>query len=55
MGGIAAGMVEIVQHHYQRVMIHPVQLAQQLQQIDLVSDVQPGGRFIQQKQRRLLG
>ncbi len=55
MGGIAAGLVQVMQHRRKGKALGAVQVAQQLQQVDLMADIQPGGRLIQQHDRCLLG
>ena len=54
MRGIAAGLIQIMQHRRQGVTLRAVELAQQLEQIDLMADIKPGRRFIQQHNGGLL-
>ncbi len=41
VGGVAAGLVKIVQHRRRGIALLAIQLTQQFQQVDLMADVQP--------------
>ena len=55
VGGVPAGMVEVVQHRDQGPVLLDVQIGAQVEHLDLVGDVEVGGRLVQQQDRRLLG
>lgn len=47
--GVAAGEIEIVQHHNDGFALPPVEIAQQFEDLYLVRQIEPGGRLIEQK------
>ena len=51
--GIAAGLVEVVQHGDDGAPL-AIQLGEQFEQFDLVDDIQVGGRLVEQQQRGFL-
>ena len=51
---VAAGLVEVVQYRREGIPLFAVELAQQLQQIDLMADIQPGGGLVEQHNGRFL-
>ena len=48
--GVAAGQVEVVQHDDDRLARLPVEVGQQVEQLDLVVDVEERRRLVQQQQ-----
>ena len=48
-------MIEVVEHHDDRVAVPLVQLGAQVEHLELVGDVEERRRLVEQQQRRLLG
>src|SRR6478735_9288970 len=55
VGRVAARVVEVVQHGDQGSALLGVQIGAEVEHLDLVGDVQVGGRLVQQQDRCLLG
>ena len=53
--GVAGGEIEIVQNHDNRCTPSPVQVGEQVQDLNLVAHVQEGSRLVEKKQIGLLG
>src|SRR5690606_39719382 len=52
--GIPGGEIEVVQHHDDGGAAVAVEIGEQVEDLDLVADVQEGGRFVQQEDVGLL-
>ena len=52
---VAEGEVEVVQDDDERVVAPSVQIAAEIEDLELVGDVQEGGGLVEEKQRGLLG
>jgi hypothetical protein len=52
--GVAGGHVQVVQHHDDRRAARPVEVGQQVEDLDLVAHVEEGRRLVEQQQVGLL-
>src|SRR5687768_14991481 len=53
--GVARGLVEVVQDHYDRELVLAVQGLDQFEDLELVVEVEEGRRFVEEEDERLLG
>lgn len=53
MGGVAAGVVQLVQHGDDGAAL-PVEVGEEIEKLDLVGDVEEGRRLVEQQDRRFL-
>ena len=52
---VAAGLVEVVEHHHDGAAALGDEAVEQLEHVDLVREVEEGGRLVEQQQLGLLG
>ena len=52
--GVAGSEVHVVQHHHDRRAAVAVEIGEQIEHLDLVGDVEEGGRLVQQQDVGLL-
>ena len=53
--GVVHGKVEVMEHRHHRAAMFAGQGLEQLEDIDLIAQIEPGGRLIEQNGGRLLG